>query len=292
MMNMNKILATQISIIILLLPLNAFTADFVDPVASMEFVLVYGGEYKRGDETGFGRENERPPHSVRVTDFFMGKYEVTVEQFTGFVNDTGHLTTPEKRGWVMDIDPAMGTFTRREGISWKNPGFDQNSKHPVVWVDWHDAATFAAWLSGKTGEAYNLPTEAQWEHAAKASGSNRWAGTSEAMKLSDFAWYGENSDSVTHEVGLLEPNGLGIHDLSGNVWEWCLDGYYDYRYAPHTLMDPIVRKGDTRIIRGGSWRVDSPLVTTTYRNGYKPTYSHSSMGFRLVRTVSGKVVGR
>jgi len=286
---MVKATALGISAAFLLLPLNAFSADFVDPVTSMDFVLVKAGEYKRGDQSGLGRKNERPPHSVRVADFFIGKYEVTVEQFTVFVNDTGHLTAPEKRGWVMDIDAAMGTFTRREGISWKNPGFEQNGKHPVVWVDWHDAATFAAWLSTKSGEAYSLPTEAQWEYAAKASGSNRWAGTSKTEELPGFAWYRENSDNVTHEVGLLDHNGFGIHDLSGNVWEWCLDGYYEYRNAPHSMQDPVVTKGDTRIIRGGSWRVDAPLVTTTYRNGYKPTYSHSSMGFRLVRTGSGKV---
>jgi formylglycine-generating enzyme required for sulfatase activity len=276
-----------------LVPVVAIRTDFVKASnTSMEFVLIKAGEYNRGDESGLGRGNERPPHSVRVTDFFIGKYEVKVEQFAGFVNDTGYLTAPEKRGWVMDIDAAMGTFIRREGISWKNPGFVQNDKHPVVWVDWHDATSFAAWLSRKTGEAYNLPTEAQWEYAAKASGSFRWAGTSKVDELPDFAWYGLNSDSVTHEVGLLNANGLGIHDLSGNVWEWCLDGYYEYRHAPHTMKDPFVRAGDTRIIRGGSWRVDAPLAATTYRNGYKPTYSHSSIGFRLVKTGSGKLAER
>ena len=119
---MNKIIAFYISTVFFLLPVNIFAMDFADPVASMEFVLVKGEEYKRGDETGLGRENERPSHSVRVTDFFMGKYEVTVEQFTRFVEDTGYMTAPEKRGWVIDIDTAMGTFSRREGISWKNPG--------------------------------------------------------------------------------------------------------------------------------------------------------------------------
>jgi formylglycine-generating enzyme required for sulfatase activity len=284
-MKLNKIVVFCISTLFFLSPANVFAGDFADPAASMEFVLVKGEEYRRGDETGLGRENERPSHSVRVTDFYMGKYEVTVEQFKRFVDDTRYLTAPEKRGWVVDIDAAMGTFSRREGISWKNPGFEQNERHPVVWVDWHDAVSFAAWLSKKTGGIYNLPTEAQWEYAAKAAGSHRWAGTSKEEELSRFAWYRENSNSVTHEVGLLDPNGLGIYDLSGNAWEWCLDGYAEYRHAPHTMQDPMVRAGDTRIIRGGSWRVDGALVTTTYRNGYKPTYSHSSIGFRLVKNL-------
>lgn len=270
-------------LIVVLLPMNALSASFLDTITSMDLVLVKGGEYKRGDGSGLGRSNERPAHSVQVADFYIGKYEVTVNQFQKFVDDTGYLTASEKRGWVLDIDPAMGAATRRNGISWKNPGFEQNGKHPVVWVDWNDAVAFAVWLSSKTGERYNLPTEAQWEYAAKAAGSSRWAGTSEAKNLPNLAWFNANSSKVTHEVGLLAPNRFGIHDLSGNVWEWCLDGYYDYKNAPHTLEDPIVRVGDTRIIRGGSWRVAAPLVTTTYRSGYKPDYSHSSMGFRLVK---------
>jgi len=279
---MKKIPSLHFLAALLLLPMSVLAADYVDPETSMEFVLVKSGEYVRGDQTGSGRQNELPAHNVRVTSFLVGKYEVTVDQFARFVDDTGYLTAPEKKGWVMDIDAAMGTFVRREGVSWRDPGFAQSGKHPVVWVDWHDAVAFAAWLSRKTGKAYSLPTEAQWEYAAKASGSERWSGTPRAESLTDFAWYGENSSQVTHEVGSLKPNRLGIHDLSGNVWEWCLDGYYGYRQAPHTLEDPIVKTGDTRIIRGGSWRVGSSLVTTTYRNGYKPDYSHSSMGFRLV----------
>lgn len=276
---------TVLSTVFLLLPFNIHAADFVDPVTSMEFVSIKGGQYNRGDETGMGRENERPAHRVKVTDFFMGKYEVTVSQFSKFVEDTGHQTAPEKRGWVYDIDAAMGTYTRKDGISWKNPGFKQKENHPVVWVDWNDAVAYAAWLSGRSGQTYDLPTEAQWEYAAKAAGSSRWAGTSDKAELPAFAWYAKNSGLVTHEVGTLDPNALGIHDLSGNVWEWCFDGYGGYRYAADTREDPIVRTGTTRTIRGGSWRVGDLLVTTTYRNGYKPDYSHSSMGFRLVRKI-------
>lgn len=280
---MRKFTALTLLALILIAPMEARSADFIDPVASIQFVLVKGGQYTRGDQTGSGQANEKPAHAVRTADFLMGKYEVTVDQFALFTEDTGYLTAPEKRGWVIDIDAGMGSFVRREGISWRNPGFEQRGNHPVVWVDWHDALRFARWLSEKTGQKYTLPTEAQWEFAAKGGRSQRWAGTSREEDLEHFAWYASNSGMKTHEVGVLEPNGFGIHDLSGNVWEWCLDGYHDYGVAPHTLVDPLVQRGDTRIIRGGSWRVDAPLTTTTYRNGYKPTYSHSSMGFRLVR---------
>ena len=254
------------------LPVNAFTSDLTEPIVSMEFVYVNGGEFSQGDETGEGRGNEKPPHKVKVTDFYMAKYEVTVDQFARFTSETGYLTAPEQNGWVLDIDPAMKAFVRKEGISWKNPGFKSGGDHPVTWVDWNDAMAFAAWLSRKTGRNYELPTEAQWEYAAKAGKGHRWAGTSTAQKVSQYAWHSLNSRGAAHQTGSREPNALGIYDMSGNVWEWCLDGYQLYHHTLNVLEDPVVVSGTTRTIRGGSWRVDVPLVSTTYRNGYKPDF--------------------
>ena len=284
-MDMKKTIAVCFSTALLFLAANAYTSDFMEPAVSMEFVYVKGGEFRKGDETGEGRSNERPTHGVKVSDFYIGRYEVTIEQFARFANETGHLTAPEKNGWVLDIDPSMRAVTRVKGISWRNPGMVSGSDHPVTWVDWNDAAAFAAWLSDRTGHRYELPTETQWEYAAKAGRGHRWSGTSDPGKVSRYAWYSLNSRGAVHRTGLLEPNFMGIHDMSGNVWEWCLDGYRPYPHTPNLLTDPVVLSGETRVIRGGSWRVGAPLVTTTYRSGYKPTYSHSSMGFRLVRNI-------
>ncbi len=257
---------------------------YVEPSTSMEFVYVQPGTFSQGDLMGHGRKNEKPVRSVTVSGFYMGKHEVTVEQFRLFVEDSGYVTNAEKRGWVLDIDVAMGSWSRQEGISWKNPGFSQEDDHPVVWVDWDDANAFTQWLSARSEGKFRLPTESEWEFAAKGKNpGNVWSGTSNVKELSRYAWYDANSQGVTHGVGQKNPNGLNIYDMSGNVWEWCLDGYSPYSSTIQTLLNPVVQQGELRVLRGGSWRVDGSIVTTTYRNGYKPGYSHSSIGFRLVK---------
>jgi formylglycine-generating enzyme required for sulfatase activity len=252
-------------------------------VPEMDFIRLPVGEYVRGDETGRGRENERPAGPVRVATFEIGRTEVTVGQFGKFVEGTGHVTAAERRGWVTDIDVAMGSLVRREGVSWRNPGFRQEGDHPVVWVDAEDADAFARWMSERTGRKHRLPTEAEWEYAAKGGKSQRWAGTPEAGDLQEYAWYAANSGGATRPVGARKPNGFGVYDMSGNVWEWCGDGFDPYPPSRESLADPVGKDRSHRVLRGGSWRVDAPVVTTTYRNGYRPDYSHGSIGFRLVR---------
>jgi len=261
---------------------------FLEPVTSMEFVLVGPGTFLRGDESGRGRKNERPARPVAVPAVYVGKHEVTVAQFDRFVRETGYVTAAEKRGWVVDVDPAMGKFSRREGITWKNPGFEQTGGHPVVWVDWNDANAFVQWLSGRTGRKMRLPAEAEWEFAAKGGRPSRvWAGTSTEGELGAFAWYDANSGGVPHPVGTKKAGDHGLHDMSGNVWEWCADPYETYRAPAGAMKDPAGSPGSFRVLRGGSWRVGASVATTTYRNGYKPDYSHSSIGFRLVFEPAG-----
>lgn len=250
----------------------------------IDFVRVTGGEFLMGDASGAGRPNERPAHAVRVSDFLMGTHEVTVGQFGAFTAETGYLTEAERRGWVLEIDSVMMKWVRREGISWKDPGFAQDDSHPVVWVSLNDADAFVRWLAEKTGRPCRLPTEAEWEYAARAGGgSDRWSGTDDPADLPRFAWYSANSGGRTHQVGGKEPNGLGIHDLSGNVWEWTGDRDAPYPAAGEILVDPGgPPDGAFFILRGGSWRVGEGILRATYRSGYKPDYSHGSIGFRVV----------
>lgn len=278
-----RAVAPMSAVLLLLLLPAPFAAGEAGKVQRMEFVSLPGGEYVRGDETGKGRENERPAGPVRVSGFEIGRTEVTVEQFRVFAEETGHVTAAERRGFVTDIDVAMGSLVRREGISWKNPGFRQAGDHPVVWVDAEDAEAFARWMSERTGRKHRLPTEAEWEYAARGGKSQRWAGTSDAGDLGEYAWYAANSGGATHPAGTRKPNGFGIHDMSGNAWEWCVDGFDPYPTSRETLVDPVGKDRSHRALRGGSWRVDAPVITTTYRNGYRPDYSHASIGFRLVR---------
>jgi formylglycine-generating enzyme required for sulfatase activity len=255
--------------------------DSTESLPNLELVFVKGGPFERGDTFGDGRANERPAHSVTVSDFYLGRHEVTVGQFRRFAEATAYRTRPEEVGWVIDVDAAMGALQKREQISWRNPGFSQDDDHPVVWVCWEDAAAFARWLSEQTGKRYRLPTEAEWEFAARSGGKReKWSGTSD--RPGEYAWYAENSGARTHPTGQKAPNGLGIHDMSGNVWEWCQDWYADYEPRPEVLADPQgPATGRFKTLRGGSWRVDRNVVRVTYRNGYKLDYSHSSIGFRL-----------
>jgi formylglycine-generating enzyme required for sulfatase activity len=271
------------ALLLLLLLSPPLASGEAGKVPQMAFVRLPGGEYVRGDETGKGRENERPAGPVRVSPFEIGQTEVTVGQFRRFVEETGYITAVERRGFAVDIDVSMGSPVRREGVSWKNPGFRQDGDHPVVWVDAEDADAFARWMSERTGRKHRLPTEAEWEYAAKGGESQRWAGTPDAGDLGEYAWYAANSGGTTHAVGTRKPNGFGIRDMSGNVWEWCGDGFDPYPQSRETPVDPAGKDRSHRVLRGGSWRVDAPVATTTYRNGYRPDYSHGSIGFRLVR---------
>lgn len=265
------------------LPLHALAADFTEQTTSIDFIKVEGSTYQMGDTTGLGRLNERPVQTVKVPTFLISQHEITVGQFGQFVEATGYQTDAEKTGWVLDIDAAMGSFTKREGISWKNPGFNQTPEHPVVWVNWNDAVAFTKWLSGQSGTRFALPSESQWELAAKGPEGSRWSGSADPGNVGDIAWFSGNSGGQTHAVATRAPNSLGVFDMSGNVWEWCNDTYSLYGGKPTPGKKADVGENGLRTIRGGSWRVGTGLVTTTYRNGYKTTYAHSSIGFRIVK---------
>lgn len=264
---------------------------FVEPRTGMEFVLVRGGTYRMGDFDGRGIAQERPAHAVSVSDFHLARREVTVAQFRAFVDETGHRTDVERAGGVIDIDPVMRAPVRRTGVSWRNPGFPQGDGDPVVWVTWNDAAAFAGWLATSAGKPFRLPTEAEWEYAAREGGRDvAWSGTAERARAGEFVWSAENSGGLPHPTGSKAPNALGLHDLTGNVWEWCLDWQADYAAAKLPLVDPRgPADGRFRVLRGGSWRVGLDVARTTYRNGYRPDYAHSSIGFRVALEADARI---
>lgn len=220
-------------------------------------VLIQGGCFDMGDIFGRGSVDEKPVHTVCVSDFYLGKTEVTQKQW--------------------------------EDIVGNNPSKFKCDDCPVERVSWHDVQGFIKKLNEKTGINYRLPTEAEWEYAARSGGSKeQWAGTNNDEGIGKYAWYGSTAAGRTHAVAWKSPNGIGLYDMMGNVWEWCSD-IYDSEYYEHSpSRDPWSRRhieGSNRVIRGGGWRSNAKCLRTTDRNKFVPTSKKfSDIGFRLARS--------
>ena len=205
-----------------------------------DMVAVKGGTFTMGCTREQGddcSDNEKPAHKVTLTDYYIGKYEVTVEQFEAFVNETGYKTDAEKNGWaymIKKID-GKGQWTKVDGVNWRYDGkgnmrkADENN-HPVMYVSWNDARAFCKWLKNKTGQNFRLPTEAEWEYAARGGYKSRgfkYAGSNTRNDVDHDLQY-DNEKSNTEPVGSKIPNELGIYNMTGNVLEFCCDFYDDY----------------------------------------------------------------
>ena len=226
----------------------------IDTTTGMELVLVKGGCYRMGDTFGDGKPDEKPVHDVCVSDFYLGKYEVTQGQW-------------EK---VMGTNPSSN----------KECGADC----PVNAVSWEDAQEYIKKLNAKSGKKYRLPTEAEWEYAARSGGKvMKWAGTGDEALLGEFAWYEKNGDGMTRKVGSGKANGLGLFDMSGNVSEWCQDWYGETSYASSPKDNPTgASEGDKRVLRGGSMIYDAVVLRTSNRLADSPTERDSNYGLRLL----------
>lgn len=226
---------------------------FKDPTTGMEFVSVKGGCYQMGDTFGDGESDEKPVHEVCVDDFYIGKYEVTQGQWKA----------------------VMGN----------NPSYlkDCGDNCPVETVSWNDIQEFINKLNNKTGKNYRLPTEAEWEYAARSGGkSEKYSGSND---VDSVAWYDKNSGSKTHPVGQKAANGLGIYDMSGNVWEWVNDWYDSGYYKNSPKNNPTgADSGSFRVLRGGSWGGDAWVTRSASRHDDAPGSRFHVGGFRLVRT--------
>ncbi|MCP4697950.1 MAG: formylglycine-generating enzyme family protein [Gammaproteobacteria bacterium] len=165
---------------------------------------------------------------------------------------------------------------------WRNPGFEQTDSHPVVCVTWNDAIAYTEWLSEQTGKNYGLPTEAEWEYAARAETDTAYHFGNDKKQLKEYAWYSANSDGKTHPAGEKKPNAWKLHDMHGNVWEWTQDWFGDYsKEAQSNPSGP--EKGAARVIRGGSWSNSPRDVRSAYRIRNDPGNRLDNVGFRLAR---------
>jgi formylglycine-generating enzyme required for sulfatase activity len=222
---------------------------------------------------------EHPPHQVRLSHpALLGRTEVTNAQFSAFVVDEAYATTAERQGFGL-VWNGEG-FDRVAGASWRHPGREIRRDEPVTMVSWEDAAAFSDWLSRRTGRTVRLPTEAEWEYAARSGETGFFGFAGGLAELPRFAWYGANANGRPHPVAAKRPNAGGFYDMHGNVWEWCLDWYAPIA-ADSLTIDPVgTADGSTRVLRGGSW-LNGPFdLRVGYRAHDAPELAEPHIGFR------------
>ncbi len=248
---------------------------FIEPI----MVDLPGGEFWMGsDQLTYLYANELPRHKVNIKPFSIGKYEVTKSEYAAFIKATNRFSRSlgcyvlKQDNWKMD-----------DTKSWNDPGFTQNERHPVVCISQPDAQAYADWLKEKTGKPYRLPTEAEWEYAARAGTQSPWYWTGDKNASNDYAWYQGNSEKGTHLVGVKQPNAFGLFDMAGNAFEWVEDHWHlNYDKAPtdgSAWLDGDY--SDLIILRGGSWDSDGFDLRSAYRSKNEPGRRYSEIGFRV-----------
>jgi formylglycine-generating enzyme required for sulfatase activity len=269
-------------------------------VGDLEMVDIPAGSFQMGCSPGDNDciKFERPAHTVSVKAFRMGKYDVTVGLFRKFVDATHYQTDAEKNeggknGCVVEV--AAGKWDFKSGNSWRNPGFTQEDQYPVVCVSWNDALAYVQWLSQTTGQHFRLPSEAEWEYAARGGTTTRYywgqKATHEHMnygtdKCCGGATGGRDQWLNTSPVGSFPPNPFGLYDMAGNVWQWTADCWNE-NYNGASGSGAAQTSGDCgqRVSRGGSWGTDPLFLRVSIRPGFNSQDRFYSLGFRLAQDI-------
>lgn len=268
-----EIIATLFSLVSLLTSVGLY-ADSSQKTIEPDMITIANGEFTMGCLRPKNCDaNERPAHQVSVTSFDISKTEITFNQWDGCYHDGGCTTYPNDENWG-------------------------RGQRPVINVSWNDTQQYVAWLSRKTGKHYRLPSEAEWEYAARANTQTFYTHgdciiNAQANFDARFIWNKEQCNTTgnflnkTHEVGHLEPNAFGLYDMHGNVWEWTQDCFHDnYQGAPahseawKTASSPC----KSHVLRGGSWH-DLPWdLRAAVRQQEIANLSNNTTGFRIVKT--------
>lgn len=239
-------------------------------------VWLRGGRFTMGQVGGDYYEEQA--HVVEVSAFSIGQYPLTFEEYDYFCEAAGR-DKPDDRGWG-------------------------RGRHPVINITWDEATAYCDWLnSQQQNGTYRLPTEAEWEYACRAGSGTRWNFGDDQAKLGNYAWFDGNSEGRTHPVGEKTQNAWQLHDMHGNVWEWCADWFADGTYerraaatggstaasrggaAAAYMIDPVgPAEGSHRVFRGGAWSSVAGYCRSAYRSGHVPSFRNSGLGFRLART--------
>ena len=227
-----------------------------------EMMRIEAGTFQMGDVEKLGGPQRNPVHTVTIKKpFELGKYEVTFEEYDRFAIAT-ERPLPDDMGWG-------------------------RKRHPVINVSWKDAADYAEWLKQETGQPYRLPTESEWEYAARSGTTQEWAGTSDPSQLKDYAVYEENSAGKPEVVDGKNHNGFRLNNMSGNVWEWVNDCWHrTYEEAPLDGSAWLAANAEDcrqHVQRGGSWTSSSETIRASNRTMYPTNYRSVNLGFRLAK---------
>ncbi len=275
-------------------PVGVYGFHDAKPEQAPEMVLVPTGKFTMGDTENAGAKNEYPVHKVSIDKpFAVGKYEVTVGQFGRFVKATGYVTDAEKGNNCFTYDSSR-YWMWQEGSNWRSPGFRQQDDHPVVCVSWRDAQAYVQWLSKETGEAYRLPSEAEWEYVARAGTEGGWFwGKADDCKSANCCTGVLWLEKQTQTVGSYAANSFGLHDTAGNVWEWTASPYHErYNGSEMQVLSSDAGLADAIAVRGGSWYRFEAFVRSAARGGNWPQSRFSDVGFRVARDVTPEFVAQ
>lgn len=233
------------------------TAQFIEP----QMVRVAAGSFLMGCDSG--RDDEKPAHRVTLGAFEIGTYQVTNAEYALFLAAANHLAPP---------------------VTWNNPHFS-TPRQPVVSVSWFDAMEYCRWLSQITGHLYTVPTEAQWEFAARGGTENELYPWGDCAP-EDVPDYSQRWKNGTEAVGLYAPNAFGVFNMGDNVHEWCSDWYSADYYLRSPECDPRgTESGMRKASRGGSWRHHIKVTRTAARSSIPPDFKYADYGFRLARSI-------
>ena len=289
--------------------------EFRDCADCPQMVRLPGGTFQMGDASGDGEADEKKPvyaasgggegdnkpaHSVTLGAFAIGKYEVTRGEYAAFTRDSGRAIG----GDCYALDSA-GLWEKQATTTWQSPGFSQSERDPVACISWEDAKAYVAWLSQKTGHRYRLLSESEWEYAARGGSTSKfwWGGGGNdhcgyanardqtvKQKFSGWTDWTEASSCndghlYTAPVGSYRPNGFGLFDMAGNVWEWAEDCYAaTYNLQPRNGAAYTSEACSSRVFRGGAWDNIPAGLGSAYRRRIRPTGRFDAGGFRVAMT--------
>ncbi len=266
-------------------------------------ILIPGGTFKMGNSDR-GKAKEYPRHSVKLDSFYLSPFEVSHQEYIKFLNSVGVSPQGSFKGHeLVDMGGQDCAIKYKHGFYFVGSTKANSMNCPIMEVTWWGAVEYCNWLSREAGlqpvyyfgadeeircnwtaNGYRLPTEAEWEFAARSGGreDRKWSGTNVENEVQNFAWFLVNSRSQTQPIGTKQPNDLGLYDMTGNVWEWCWDQGGNYDHESQTNPKGGLSSG-YRVLRGGSWNYQSNHLCCSNRGFGTPTDSYNNLGFRISR---------